>query len=222
MKYISVKEDARPDNALVALAQRGDTEAQNILVMRHIGFIRMVVGRMMGRENVEEWIADGVAGFCKGIQRFKKNKGVKLLTYSAWWVMRGLNDSRRDQCFMAVPYNVICSNANREKHREVLDRARFPSSLSAPARDRHGDKFEREWADTPLPKPVEVDGELIRRLVSELPERIRGVVTDRMAGLSLAQIGERLNLSRQRVQQLEADGHKMLRMSIARESAAVP
>jgi RNA polymerase primary sigma factor len=112
--------------------------------------------------------------------------------------------------------------------REVREAARAVTSLDKQMADSEtslGDLVAGEEAGPEEEVTVSLDMEVLRRAVSELPERERDVVKLRyglngdIEPASLEEIGRRLGITRERVRQIEADA--LERLAVRREIEAL-
>jgi RNA polymerase primary sigma factor len=112
--------------------------------------------------------------------------------------------------------------------REVREAARAVVSLDRPMADSEtslGDLMAGQEASPEEEVTVSLDMEVLRRAVSQLPERERDVVKLRyglngdVEPASLEEIGRRLGVTRERVRQIEADA--LERLAVQREIEAL-
>ena len=90
---------------LCALAQKGDTEARDLLLKNNLGFIRKTANEIFLKSNLVESdlsieIGDleqeGGIGLLKAIPSYDKSIGVKFLTYAASFIRNVMTDLVRD------------------------------------------------------------------------------------------------------------------------------
>jgi RNA polymerase primary sigma factor len=112
--------------------------------------------------------------------------------------------------------------------REVREAARAVTSLDRPVADSEtslGELMAGEDAGPEEEVTISLDMEILRRAVSELPERERNVVKLRyglngdVVPVSLEEIGRRLGITRERVRQIETDA--LQRLAVQREIEAL-
>jgi RNA polymerase primary sigma factor len=112
--------------------------------------------------------------------------------------------------------------------REVREAARAVTSLDRPMADSEtslGELMAGEEAGPEEEVTVSLDMEVLRRAVSQLPERERDVVKLRyglngdIEPVSLEEIGRRLGVTRERVRQIESDA--LERLAVQREIEAL-
>ena len=90
---------------LCALAQKGDTEARDLLLKNNLGFIRKTANEIFLKSNLVESdlsieIGDleqeGGIALLKAIPSYDKSVGVKFLTYAAPFIRNAMTDLVRD------------------------------------------------------------------------------------------------------------------------------
>lgn len=90
---------------LCALAQKGDTEARDLLLKNNLGFIRKTANEIFLKSNLVESdlsieIGDleqeGGIALLKAIPSYDKSVGVKFLTYAAPFIRNAMTDLIRD------------------------------------------------------------------------------------------------------------------------------
>jgi RNA polymerase sigma factor (sigma-70 family) len=74
--------------SLIARAKAGEPAARHELVQAHMAFIfRTAKAFAFGNESMrEDLVAYGIVGFLEGLERFDESRGIKLLTFAAYYV----------------------------------------------------------------------------------------------------------------------------------------
>ncbi len=81
---IPTRED---DARLARLAQAGDMEARDALVLGHWGFVVMVAKRYRRSAiPLEDLVNEGVAGMLRALETFDPDRGLRFCTYAGFWV----------------------------------------------------------------------------------------------------------------------------------------
>lgn len=90
---------------LCALAQKGDTEARDLLLKNNLGFIRKTANEIYLKSNLAEsdlntetsdLEQEGCLGLLTAIPLFDSSKGIKFLTYAAPFIRNAMTDLIRD------------------------------------------------------------------------------------------------------------------------------
>jgi RNA polymerase sporulation-specific sigma factor len=88
---------------LVEKAQKGDTEAQNILVQENIGLVWSIVKRFKGRDaETEDLFQVGCIGLVKSINKFDPGFQVRFSTYAVPMIMGEIKRYLRDDGLIKV------------------------------------------------------------------------------------------------------------------------
>jgi len=88
---------------LVEKAQKGDTEAQNILVQENIGLVWSIVKRFKGRDaETEDLFQVGCIGLVKSIKKFDPDFQVRFSTYAVPMIMGEIKRYLRDDGLIKV------------------------------------------------------------------------------------------------------------------------
>lgn len=191
--------------------ERGDPRDRERLVAANLRFVVSVARRYRHRGlPMEDLVAEGNVGLLRAAERYDADRGVRFVTYAAWWVRRSilaaLARSRRQGG------RVGGGPGSRRPRRHVSFEAagrpgsRPPAEVIADERSEHPDR--------------PVHREELRRAVGAglafLPEREARVLRlyyglDGRPALGLAEVGRELGVSRERARQLKARGLEQLR-----------
>jgi len=222
-------------------SQAGDEQARWALVMANANFVRSLATRYL-REGVEheDLVAEGLAGLLEGAARFDPARGIKFITYGAWWIKRAiLRHVRTFGQAVHVP---------KYKHHELVELRRLSAAL-AQELGRNPTASELEEATGATPReirellglatpaasieadegcvgahPAEAEGrvvqadalERVRAAWSDLSARQQAVLARRYgldgeAHQTLAALGEEMGLTKERVRQIEKEACARLR-----------
>ena len=180
---------------------------------------------------LEDLIQEAAIGLQTAVQRFDVGLGNKFSTYSMWWIKHCIRRIVANDATVRVPVHVHTTLAKIKKlRRQGLDDDAIASKMKVPlkkvqsALDVQRGMHPPQSIDTPLfegrplheflPGPSELDDvedlmsdqwrmQLVAEVVEGLPYRERYVLGERAKGRTLASIGEDMELSRERVRQLE-------------------
>lgn len=78
---------------LCILAQQGDLEARNALILNNQNYIYKEANTLKTRLNLPPWIVEDMIqectfGFIQAIERFDASRGTKFLTYADFWIKK--------------------------------------------------------------------------------------------------------------------------------------
>ena len=83
-KALTAQEEAH----YLALAGQGDLEARNVLIERNLRLVAHITKKYFSQTgDQEDLISIGTIGLIKGISTFRSDKGVRLATYCARWIL---------------------------------------------------------------------------------------------------------------------------------------
>lgn len=192
----------------------GDEEALDELVSRNLRFVVSVARRYRGRGlSLSDLVNEGNVGMIRAARRFDGERGVRFVTYAAWWIRQSILEALARQSGAARP--------PRPSDRPARPAVR----LSLDADEPGGGSLAERTADPRAEAPdVPVQRRALRRAVARslasLPEREAEVLRLRF-GLgggepcTLGEIAERLSVSRSRIRQLRDQGLRRLRSGSA-------
>lgn len=191
--------------------RHGDGEAVRELVRGNLRFVVSVARRYRGRGvSLSDLVNEGNVGLVRAARRFDERRGVRFVTYAAWWVRQSVLEAlRRQGELVSIPRSARTRGTKRAY-----------VSLDAPRRPGRRPRVDR-LADTgapPTDRRVEQESlrDLVRRCLATLPRRearvLRlyfGLPDGRPAGLE--EISRELGVSRDRVRQIRNRGLERLR-----------
>jgi RNA polymerase sigma factor (sigma-70 family) len=162
----------------------------------------------ISREDLE---AEGRIGLFEAALRFDPTHGAQFLTYASWW------SRRRMQNFVAHHARVV----RRPAARFGTPREREDVSLDQPIGAGSPLRWQDVLVDPAAPRALDAmmgaeDAALVAEAARELPPQWRAIIVRRFGldggpAMTLAAVGEKLGLSRERVRQIEAKAMDRLR-----------
>lgn len=187
-----------------------DLDARNKLVTSNLKFVASVAKNYIGMGlSYSDLIAEGNCGLMKAMDRFDYERGYKTISYSVWWIRQSILDALQN--------------------RKGIDGDPLPED------------YEPEIADDDICGETESEGAknlqiisdshqlteesraLIGGLIESLDDRERVIITEYFGigmnkPLTLEEIGEEMNLTKERVRQLKERALKKLRAEALRSS----
>lgn len=226
------------DGALCKAYQRGDVNAGNKILKRHMGFCISMASRYLGCAlPQEDLLQEAQIGLLRAAKDFDPDTGFQLTTYAVWWmratITRHIHEVSKT---IRVPGNhaltiarylkrgqPIKDQMTREAKSEqiAIEAYNATKCLSLDMEAGEG----RNIADTILGgdvrDEVNPDAQLLRRHIADLPPRERQVIRlwfgiDAAHCATLREIGEAIGVSHERVRQLRDVGLARLRKVMAR------
>lgn len=199
------RESMPGDNALIAKAQAGCSDSMAELLTRHHAFIRMMVARGLGaranREMVDDYMTFGVEIMIRAVRNFSPAHKCNLLTYAGLGIRRRVWCAQDKDHIIRHKLNDLSAPRARRVHISHAER----STLTSPTAG-----LEREEQD-----------EELRWALSVLEPRTRRVLLDRANRRTLHAISVDLNLCKERVRQIEAEGMHDLAVLLGRDPTMV-
>lgn len=195
--------------ALIRRAQAGDTQAEDVLVRESealcVSVASRYIERACGRLELEDLIQLARLGLLQAIRRFDPSRDCALSTYAVGWMKQ----------------RVTRAIGNSELIRRPIHRQLFSEHIPVLSLDREfvcedgiGNLLDIIAADTDVEDEA-VTAVWITELLSELSEREReAVVMHYVDGLTLAEIGQRIGLSREGARRVVERGVKRLKVRV--------
>lgn len=119
---MSINQNDRTNECIVAAVQDGDNEAENMLELwrQNKGFIAMMARRYSAGAEIEDLEQEGYIALCEAVQHYDSARGMSFISYAAFWIKRRMR---------------ICADNSRTVH----------LSFNAGDEVRHYQKIMREY-----------------------------------------------------------------------------
>ena len=87
---MSINQNDRTNECIVAAVQAGDNEAENMLQLwqQNKGFIAMIARRYSAGAEMEDLEQEGYIALCEAVQHYDPARGMSFISYAAFWIKR--------------------------------------------------------------------------------------------------------------------------------------
>lgn len=87
---MSINQNDRTNECIVAAVQAGDNEAENMLELwkHNKGFIAMIARRYSAGAEMEDLEQEGYIALCEAVQHYDPDRGMSFISYAAFWIKR--------------------------------------------------------------------------------------------------------------------------------------
>lgn len=212
---------------LIREAQAGNLKSRNALIEHNIPFIIERVSRCVPISmDFREYIGIGAQAFANAIKHFKESKGLRLLTFAGISIERKLWREWSQRGLIRLPYK---PSTDERKYDEDRTRAVSIRHLDAPIGGSENGrtllafvkarKAERPERTEQQEANLEAMRNALETLRAEDP-RAAAVIELRNRDMTLTQVGEVYNLSRERVRQIESVAMIALKRMLGVEPSA--
>lgn len=208
------------EKELAAKAFKGDKEAQNKLVTANLKFVIKIAGQYQGfNMDMDDLIMEGSFGLMKAAEKYNPESGARFITYAVFWIRNFIQKAIREQStgikFPGNKYDEMKKNkwkiASLDKEINGDDE---DATLGSFIVDDRIVSPEEEYC-------MKETKEALEELLGTLNEKEKTVISYRFGlngekAKSLSEIGEIVNLSKERVRQIEKRALIELRKNIIR------
>jgi RNA polymerase primary sigma factor len=197
------------ERRLLKLCKNGNLKAKNELIEANLKFVFDVAKHYTGRGiSISDLISEGNIGLIKAIDKFDEEKDVKFISYAVWWIRQAMLEAIKKKKLLNVieienteSKISVLENTISDDEDEIIKRGEVGFSNEAEERKRETSQAQKE---------------VIEQLLSVLNKREREIIENYyglndMKELTLAEIGEKYNLSIERVRQINKTSFKKIR-----------
>lgn len=87
---MSINQNDRTNECIVAAVQAGDDKAENMLELwqQNKGFIAMMARRYSAGAEMEDLEQEGYIALCEAVQHYDPGRGMSFISYAAFWIKR--------------------------------------------------------------------------------------------------------------------------------------
>lgn len=196
------------ERRLLKKCKKGNLKAKNEILEANLRFVFDIAKHYTGRGvSISELISDGNMGLLRAIDKFDETKDVKFISYAVWWIRQAMLESIKKKKlvnFVEIEPN-IDNDSSMDKKLIEDDEDDVPSN----------DRFVNE-GDEKNKETIENQKNIISSLITVLSDRERDVIENYYGlgdkkELTLTEIGEKYNLSCERIRQIKRQSLKKLR-----------
>ena len=200
------------EKKLLKLTKKGDEDAKKRILEANLRFVFDIAKKYTGRGvPIGELISDGNVGLIKAIDKFDPTNDVKFISYAIWWIKHEMLDAiNKNKSTMFVKIEEENTN-NVKLERKLID----DEDESVTSYDTMFSSTEEESEN----ESKKIRKDVIKKLLSALNPRERFVIEkyygiDDNEELTLLEIGDKLNISSERVRQIKGQSLKKMRSQV--------
>lgn len=204
----------------------GDIDARNTLVMANMGLVHLVASQLHRPYlRYDDLLQEGTIGLIRATETFEPHRQVRFSTYSVYWIrakiLRHIQHLEKDDIPSISGAKTPADEGKKRPRARKL-------SLEKPLDDQEGRSLSEVIpSDVEDPEAISLSKEKCNFVKKVLYDIVKDTQDERLVTLiqrrllaeepeSLAQVGERLNLSREGARQLES---RMLNLARQRLSS---
>lgn len=200
------------EKRLLKLARKGNLKAKNDLLEANLKFVFDIAKHYTGRGvPISDLISEGNEGLLKAVDKFDESQDVKFISYAVWWIkqsMLSLINKRKLINTVEIdntqPNDYIIEKTISDDEDEIITKS---------------DKLFSNENDESSLETARVQKEVVGKLLNVLNKREKEILENYYGlndnkQLTLAEIGEKFNLSSERVRQINLKSMKKLRTKI--------
>jgi RNA polymerase primary sigma factor len=197
------------EKRLLRLCKKGNIKAQNEIIESNLKFVFDIAKHYTGRGvSISDLISEGNLGLIRAIDKFDEEKEVKFISYAVWWIRQAMLEAIKKNKLLK-----IVEIENAENNPSALERTVADDEDEVIKRGERG--FSNE-ADEKNMEANQTQKEIIGKLLNVLNKREKEMIENyyglnNMKELTLAEIGEKFNLSVERVRQINKSSMKKIR-----------
>ena len=196
------------ERRLLKKCKKGNLKAKNEILEANLRFVFDIAKHYTGRGvSISELISDGNMGLLRAIDKFDETKDVKFISYAVWWIRQAMLESIKKK--KLVNFVEIEPNIDNDSS---MDRKLIEDDEDdVPSNDRFVNEGDEKNKET-----IENQKNIISSLITVLSDRERDVIENyyglgNKKELTLTEIGEKYNLSCERIRQIKRQSLKKLR-----------
>lgn len=209
-KYNPISKDNELD--LIKQAKKNNLLAKNTILSSNLKFVFDIAKKYKGKGvAMEDLIAEGNIGLVKALDKFDTSKNVKFISYAVWWVRQSMQEvikKRQQQTTIEI--------SDEESTTSLTNKCQLHDSedeLVLPTENMLSNEDEANSLEL-----NNSQNKILNKLLNKLDPRARYIIKSYYGldknEMTLEEIGNELNLSRERVRQIKEKNLRILRSEI--------
>jgi RNA polymerase primary sigma factor len=184
-----------------------DSDAKNKLITSNLKFVVSVANSYKGRGlSMSDLVAEGNMGLLKAYTKFDPKRDVKFISYSVHWIRQSILEALQKRNSIDsedLPLDYEKQEAGVDE--DYLEADNTPNLVN----------FVENVSDSEIERAAK-QKQALRTLFTSLTEREKNIIIRYFGingheGETLEEIGDTMNLTKERVRQIKEDGMKKLR-----------
>ena len=184
-----------------------DSDAKNKLITSNLKFVVSVANSYKGRGlSMSDLVAEGNMGLLKAYTKFDPKRDVKFISYSVHWIRQSILEALQKRNSIDsedLPLDYEKQEAGVDE--DYLEADNTPNLVN----------FVENVSDSEIERATK-QKQALRTLFTSLTEREKNIIIRYFGingheGETLEEIGDTMNLTKERVRQIKEDGMKKLR-----------
>lgn len=200
------------EKRLIKQVRKGNLKAKNELLEANLKFVFEIAKHYTGRGvSISDLISEGNMGLLRAVDKFDETQDIKFISYAVWWIRQAILASiNKKKLINMVEIDSTESNDN------IIEKTISDDEDEIVYRN---DKFYSNEAEEHLVENGQAQKEVVAKLLNVLNAREKEILENyyglnNCKELTLAEIGEKFNLSSERVRQINKKSLKKLRTKI--------
>lgn len=211
-KPISMTKERR----LIRLCKRGNDSAKKELIESNLRFVFNIAKKYAGRGiPIADLISDGNLGMIRAIDKFDETKGIRFISYAVWWIKQAMLESISKQNRM----NFVESSNDDEEIDSDIENITCEEYHCDIFRNNKYNCLELSYSMDDENKESEIDSkqkDTIESIMCTLSDKEREIIESYFGingkpSMFLFEIGEKYNLSSERVRQIKEKALRKMR-----------
>lgn len=200
------------EKRLLKLTKKGNIKAKNELLEANLKFVFDVAKHYTGRGvAISDLISEGNMGLLKAVDKFDETQDIKFISYAVWWIKQSIISSINKKKMLK-----LVEIDNTQPNDNVIEKSIADDEDEVVSKN---DMFFSNESEEHMAETSKAQKEIIGKLLNVLNDREKEIIENYYGlnnnkELTLAEIGEKFNLTSERVRQINKRSLKKLRSKI--------